>query len=299
MRFPPFSADRNTVGHLLAVLRKIDEAKQALALAEATFDRFAPQYMGQHDPIAAAQVQLQQGQQELDTIAGIEQMRELCARRGKELTAQSVLDLRAWMMKRGGPGTDSGLVDRLAIYAFVQTFSMYEEQDEMQKLAPKGIGPPIELPENTKPAIPKVTKTPALSLAEVATLETEDDTEPDSQRLGKWIVRPGEARFDNGPFFDVNGVTRQLLIRLVEAKGRTVLYDRLKEACGNDQMNDETLRNHVLRLNRILKKALGFATNPVTCKDGACRLRLPEPSHSLPKSRKNSKRISNAKRDRH
>jgi len=87
---------------------------------------------------------------------------------------------------------------------------------------------------------------------------------PDAQAIGKWIIRPGEACFDGGKFFDVSGVLRQLLIRLAEANERTVGNDRLKAACGNDVMEDETLRNHVLRLNVILKRELGLSENPIS-----------------------------------
>lgn len=121
-----------------------------------------------------------------------------------------------------------------------------------------------------------------------------DEPDTDALLIGKWLIRPGEASFDGGSFFDVDGAARQLLIRLVEAKERTVSNGRLKSALGNDLMEDETLRNHVHRLNRILKRELQITSNPIKAVDGAYRLRL---SQSTEPQTKN-KRTSNAGRDR-
>ncbi len=105
------------------------------------------------------------------------------------------------------------------------------------------------------------------------------DPDPDEYRVGQWIIRPGEASFNDGLYFDVDGALRQLLIRLVEGNGRTVSNDRLKEACGNDAMENETLRTHVYKLNVILKRHFETNINPITSVGGGYRLRIsPNPS---------------------
>jgi hypothetical protein len=128
----------------------------------------------------------------------------------------------------------------------------------------------------------------------------EDD--PDAQTIGKWVIRPGEACLDGGAYFDVDGVLRELLIRLATSDGRTVSIDRLKRACGNEQMEDETLRNHVYRLNAILKAALRVRNNPITSTSagGAYRLQVEMPADVEPEPTRptKNKRKSNGKRDR-
>jgi DNA-binding response OmpR family regulator len=105
--------------------------------------------------------------------------------------------------------------------------------------------------------------------------ETPTAVDPDAQVFGNWVIRPGEASFKRGPFFNVDGVRRHLLTRLAEAKGRTVSNNRLKEACGNVQMEDGTLRCHIHRLNGILKAGLGHNEKLVKAVKGAYRLMEP------------------------
>jgi hypothetical protein len=101
------------------------------------------------------------------------------------------------------------------------------------------------------------------------------DTDPDAQVFGKWTIRPGEASFNGGPWFDVDGVRRKLLIRLVKTMGSSVSFTQLKAACGNGSMEDSTLRTHVHDLNEMLKEHFKLSSNPITSVDKAYRLRIP------------------------
>jgi hypothetical protein len=83
------------------------------------------------------------------------------------------------------------------------------------------------------------------------------DSHPTVFKEGNWdLTDPGEAAYKGGPPFTLSGVNRKLLACLIKAKGRAVRYGRLKEACGNDEMETPTLTGYISRLKEHLREHL-------------------------------------------
>jgi hypothetical protein len=87
--------------------------------------------------------------------------------------------------------------------------------------------------------------------------ETELVRHPTILALGGWdLSEAGKASYKGGKPFPLKGTNRKLLARLISAKGRAVHERRLKEACGNEDMEDGTLRGYLSRLRQHLSSNL-------------------------------------------
>src|SRR5262249_1162995 len=75
-------------------------------------------------------------------------------------------------------------------------------------------------------------------------------------KQGNWdLTVPGKATYIDTTF-PLQAANRKLLARLVRGKGQPVHENRLKEACGNVEMEAATLTGYLTRLRKHLRKNL-------------------------------------------
>jgi hypothetical protein len=102
---------------------------------------------------------------------------------------------------------------------------------------------------------------------EWADREYNQQNAPTLFQQGHWdLTEAGVAAYCDHRF-SINGCERRLLARLIRARGRAVHRQHLKEACGNEMMEDKTLQGHLSRLRKRLREHLDFSDDPIPYRD--------------------------------
>lgn len=82
--------------------------------------------------------------------------------------------------------------------------------------------------------------------------------------LGKWDLSvAGRASYDSGLPFKLSGYLRRVLARLIRGKGQPVHIDHLKQACGNEHLEDSTVCGYISRLRDLLRDKVRAEPDPI------------------------------------